>query len=205
MPTWSGILEEIGQTVEGNRSPDFDRIRRKYLADLYKHTNRNVILYASGWLQKNNTPNHLITIGGEDIQALMEVTSGLGSGSGLDLILHRPGGSVESAEAIVAYLRSRFSHIRIFVPNLARSAATMLCCAADEIVLGKHCFLGPTDPQILLPTPLGDRFIPAQAILNQSFSGTGAVKIVENHTGRAFIKQHVPRPLQSEVGLELPG
>ncbi|MCY4309899.1 MAG: hypothetical protein OXC54_01060 [Rhodospirillaceae bacterium] len=43
----------------------------------------------------------------------------------------------------------------------------MIACAADEIVLGKHSFLGPIDPQLLLPTSLGVRAVPAQAILDQ--------------------------------------
>ena len=43
----------------------------------------------------------------------------------------------------------------------------MIACAADEIVLGKHSFLGPTDPQIPLSTPLGLRLVPAQAVLDQ--------------------------------------
>ena len=30
-----------------------------------------------------------------------------------------------------------------------------------------------------------------------TFSGTSAVKIVESHTGRAFIKQHIVQPVQS--------
>ena len=55
----------------------------------------------------------------------MEVSQGL-EGDGLDLILHSPGGSPEAAEAIVSYLRSRFSHIRVIVPQLAMSAATMI-------------------------------------------------------------------------------
>ena len=96
----------------------------------------------------------------------MEVSHGL-HGNELDLILHSPGGSPEAAEAIVSYLRSRFSHIRVIVPQLAMSAATMIACAADEIVLGKHSFLGPTDPQILLATPLGVRSVPAQTVLDQ--------------------------------------
>ncbi len=96
----------------------------------------------------------------------MEVVQGL-DGENLDLVLHSPGGSPEAAEAIVSYLRSRFSHIRVIVPQLAMSAATMIACAADEIVLGKHSFLGPTDPQIVLPTPLGVRLVPAEAILAQ--------------------------------------
>lgn len=96
----------------------------------------------------------------------MEVCHGLKSPD-LDLILHSPGGSPEAAEAIVSYLRSRFSNIRVIVPQLAMSAATMVACAANQIVLGKHSSLGPTDPQILVPTSLGVRAAPAQAILNQ--------------------------------------
>ena len=96
----------------------------------------------------------------------MEVSDGI-SGDKLDLILHSPGGSPEAAEAIVAYIRSRFSHVRVIVPHLAMSAATMIACAADELVLGIHSFLGPTDPQIVLMTSLGLRAVPAQAILDQ--------------------------------------
>ena len=160
MPIWSEILTELGNP------PAFDGVRRKYLLELHRHSGRSVILYASGWLQKTDAPPALTSIGDEDIQALMEVSHGLGEG-GLDLILHSPGGSPEAAEAIVSYLRSRFSHIRVIVPQLAMSAATMIACAADEIVLGKHSFLGPTDPQILLQTSLGMRAVPAQAVLDQ--------------------------------------
>ena len=71
------------------------------------------------------------------IQAFMEVSQGL-EGDGFDLILHSPGRSPEVAEAIVSYLRSCFSHIRVIVPQLAMSAATMIACAADEFVQGNH-------------------------------------------------------------------
>ena len=47
------------------------------------------------------------------------------------------------------------------------SAATMMACAGDVIVLGKHSFLGPIDPQFVINTPVGNRMIPAQAILDQ--------------------------------------
>lgn len=165
MPIWSDILGELASTSGQGEPPDFDGVRRKYLLELHHHTQRNVILYASAWIQKQVDPTS-VSIGDEDIHALMEVSWGL-DGPDLDLILHSPGGSPEAAEAIVSYLRSRFSHIRVIVPNLAMSAATMVACAADEIVLGEHSFLGPTDPQIVLSTPLGVRFVPAQAVLDQ--------------------------------------
>ena len=165
MPIWSEILAELNETAKG-KPPDFDGVRRKYLHQLNKHTKRDTILYASGWLQRQQVAPGLISIVDEDIQALMEVTSGL-RGPYLDLILHSPGGSSEAAEAIVSYLRSRFSDIRVIVPQLAMSAATMISCAADRIVMGKHSFLGPTDPQFVLLTQLGIRAVPAQAILDQ--------------------------------------
>ena len=113
MPIWRGVLAELA----ARQPPDFDGVRRNYLVALHRHTGRNVILYASGWLQRESPPG-LVSIGDEDMQAFMEVSHGL-DGDLLDLILHSPGGSPEAAEAIVSYLRSRFSHIRVIVPQLA--------------------------------------------------------------------------------------
>jgi Serine dehydrogenase proteinase len=50
---------------------------------------------------------------------------------------------------------------------MAMSAATMISCAANEIVMARHSFLGPIDPQLLMQTGLGPRYVPAQAILDQ--------------------------------------
>ena len=167
MPTWSEILAELAQSQAETGIPQFDAIRRKYLVGTYKATKRNVILYASKWTQPTaGVSPELVSIVDEDIQGLMEVVHGL-TGPNLDLILHSPGGSAEAAEAFVAYLRSKFHHIRVIVPQMAMSAATMIACAADVIVLGKHSFLGPIDPQLVLNTPLGIRMAPAQAILDQ--------------------------------------
>lgn len=166
MPLWSEVLREVEASAQaGNGQPDFDAIRRRYLSRLAEYTGRSTILYASGWLQKS-TLQQETSIFDEDLHGFMEVESGIGGGP-LDLILHSPGGSAETAEAIVTYLRARHTHLRVIVPMLAKSAATMIACAADEIVMGRHSFLGPTDPQLFLNTPLGSRFVPAQAILDQ--------------------------------------
>ncbi len=167
MPTWSGILEELKQSAKQGSPPQFDSIRRKYLFAANQYTSRDTILYATRCTQGGlPVPPDLVSIADEDIQGLMEVVHGL-KGPNLDLILHSPGGSLEAAEAFVLYLRSKFDHIRVIVPNMAMSAASMISCAADIIVLGKHSFLGPTDPQIILHTPLGVRMVAAQAVLAQ--------------------------------------
>ena len=166
MPIWSDILAEIAKTERPNGTRDFDRVRRKYLAEMHDRSGRNVILYASGWLQKPEVPPARVSIADDDVQGLMEAMDEL-DGDSLDLIVHSPGGSPETAEAIVGYVRSRFARLRVIVPHLAMSAATMIACAADEIVLGDHSSLGPIDPQFVLPTALGVRAVPAQSILEQ--------------------------------------
>jgi Serine dehydrogenase proteinase len=86
----------------------------------------------------------------------------------LDLVLHSPGGSPEAAEGIVSYLRGKFTEeIRVIVPHLAMSAATMIACAANRVIMGRHSWLGTTDPQLPLQTPLGPRLVAAQATIEQ--------------------------------------
>jgi len=167
MPTWSELLAELKKSAGGQGGPQFDAVRKRYLVQLQEHTKRNVILYATKFTQSGtNISPEAVSIVDEDLQGLMEVIHGL-SGPDLDLILHSPGGSPEAAEALVLYLRSKFSNIRVVVPQMAMSAATMIACAADAVLLGKHSFLGPIDPQVVVNTPLGRRMVPAQAVLEQ--------------------------------------
>ena len=166
MPIWSEILKEINETPTPQGTPDFDKVRRTYLAQLHRYTGRNTIIYASAWLQKPEVPPNMISIVDEDMQAFMENVYGL-DGDKLDLVLHSPGGVVESAEHIVSYLRSRFTDIRVLVPQLAMSAATMLACASNSIVMGRYSALGPIDPQIQVNSGSGTRYAAAQAILDQ--------------------------------------
>lgn len=180
MATWSEILaelQELGQHLQrtggllpdGTRLParvsQFDFVRRKYLRQLADHTGRPVILYATKWTQGGAAVD-LVSITPEDIQGFMEVVYGLPLGP-LDVVLHSPGGSAEAAEALVNYLRSKFTNIRVIVPQAAMSAACMLACSADRIVMARHSSLGPIDPQMVLDTPLGRRMVPVYAILEQ--------------------------------------
>ncbi len=165
--SWSGILDELRATRLPGTVPDYDSVRRQYLNRLANRTKRHTILYATKFTQRDpNLPPELISIVDEDVQGLMEVVHGSKSKK-LDLILHSPGGSLDAAEGIVNYLREKFSDIRVIVPQLAQSAATMICCAADEVMMGAHSSLGPIDPQIFVNTPLGSKFVPAQAIIDQ--------------------------------------
>jgi hypothetical protein len=146
MPSRADIDAEIKRA-----SLAADNVRRGYLKGLAEYTRHDTIIYAS---------RPQIPILPDDIQGFMSALKDL-KGDTLDLILHSSGGSSEAAEQIVMYLRSKYSKIRVLVPQGAMSAATMIACAADEIVMGKQSAIGPIDPQY--QTPIG--VVPAYAIL----------------------------------------
>lgn len=168
MPTWSNIAAEIQAQNQAGNLNSFDEVRRKYLVKAYQKTGRATILYATNWTSPDpNIPQGMLSINEGDMQGLMEVFNGV-TETKLDLILHSPGGQIDAAAAMVSYLRSKFEHIRAIVPHAAMSAAGMIACAADSIVMGKHSFLGPADPQFTLPTTLGGmRQVAVQSIIEQ--------------------------------------
>ena len=160
MPRWGELIKEIKKLVENGEKAPYDLIRRKYLLKLFEYTKRPTIVYASAWT--NGKSGH-VSIDEGDRKGFMEAINGLKSDQ-LDLIIHSPGGSAEETERIVKYLREKFNHIRAIIPYSAMSAATMLACSADEIIMAKHSYMGPIDPQVSI---VGKGFIPAQAILDE--------------------------------------
>ena len=165
MPTWSELLREIAGARDASTSV-YDTLRRKYASALTKYLSTPVIVYASAFLQKPDASINELMMSSDDMEGFMEVVHGL-KGREVYLILHSPGGSAETAESIVSYLRYKFDRITVIVPHMAKSAATMVACAADEIIIARHGELGPIDPQFVLQTPLGLRMVPAQSIINQ--------------------------------------
>ena len=141
MPSWGDMLMDLKET----KSP-LDVMRRKYLSLMNQYTDRNVIAYYSGFIQKVNIAG--TSIDENDKNALMQAVCGLDRSKGLDLILHTPGGQIAAAESLVIYLKALFgNNIRAFIPQLAMSAGTMIALSTKEIVMGKQSNLGPIDPQ----------------------------------------------------------
>src|SRR5258708_9543382 len=66
----------------------------------------------------------------------------------VDLIIHTPGGLVLAAFQIARALRDHHGKVTVFVPHYAMSGGTLICLAADEIVMSPHAVLGPIDPQL---------------------------------------------------------
>jgi len=165
MATWGQILNEIRGAIQAGDKMAFDNVRNKYVKNLSDFTGRDTIVYVANWTQGGLPPN-LVSISDEDVHAFMEALEGLRN-ENLDLILHTGGGSAEATDAIVSYLRQKYKHIRIIIPQAAMSAGTMLACSADVIVMGKQSSIGPIDPQFILQTSVGVQVLPAHAIIEQ--------------------------------------
>lgn len=165
MPTKSEITQNVLNAKNGAQ----DEIRRNFLKELSDYTKRDTLLYCSAYTtpQANGVPSDALSLVTGDMQGFMSSLHGLNN-KNLDLIIHSPGGSSEAVEQIVIYLRSKYNHIRAIIPQNAMSAATMLACACDEIIMGKHSAIGPIDPQITFPMQNGTLFTaPAHSILNE--------------------------------------
>ena len=178
MADWSEILTEL----QDNKG-DFDSVRRKYLKSLHDNTERNVIAYYSGWLQKQSAPK--LAINDLDKNAFMATIRGLDREKGLDLLLHTPGGDVAATESIIDYLTTMFKDIRVIVPQLAMSGGTMIACAANEIVMGKHSSLGPIDPQFQMPA---GGSVAAHGVLEEFKQ---AYEEIKNDQNRIFVWQPI--------------
>jgi hypothetical protein len=68
----------------------------------------------------------------------------------VDVLIHSAGGDGLAAWKLMSLLRERFDKVRVLVPFMAFSAATLFALGADEIVMHPHASLGPIDPQITM-------------------------------------------------------
>jgi len=91
------------------------------------------------WPKKLTTP---------DVHAFSRAWQELPRGKSVDLIIHTEGGMVAAARSFALQLRQHASRLEVLVPYKARSAGTLLCLAADAIILGPVAEFSPIDPLI---------------------------------------------------------
>jgi len=164
MPGWIETKQEIER-----RGSDYDGVRRERIREVERITGRPLVIYATAFLQTDKVAVVAGEVGIDNYDPIgFDEVIGPIEGDSLDVLLHSPGGSAEAAESIISLLRSRYSSLRFIVPHMAKSAATMICCAGDEILMDERSELGPIDPQMRLRRGDGQQIqAPAQAILKQ--------------------------------------
>ncbi len=78
----------------------------------------------------------------------LAAAAGQAEGDAIDVVLYSHGGAIDAAYVVARDLRRRFEEVAVFVPLCAKSAATLVALAADELVLGPWGELGPLDAQV---------------------------------------------------------
>lgn len=169
MASWNDIVQEIAALTP--QSDSYDIVRRRKIDVVRQITGRNLVIYATDFTAKNpikaQFTGPLTAIGLTDKDGFDEVTRNLPHDTELDVLLHSPGGSAEATESIVELLRARFQRVRFIIPNVAKSAATMMAMSGEELLLDERSELGPTDPQMLMIRDGQQIVAPAQAIKDQ--------------------------------------
>ena len=66
----------------------------------------------------------------------------------ISLFLYTRGGSTLTAWTIVNLIRQFCNKLEAIVPSKARSAGTLICLGADDILMTKQATLGPIDPSV---------------------------------------------------------
>lgn len=165
MPSWNDLLTELeAQQTDGAKSAWLKTKQDEAITAIAaRRGDRNVLFYASAFLQKPQLPGQNLQITQEEINGFMSVIYGMTWTKGLTLLLHTPGGVTNAAETIVAYLWSKFPDIEVIIPTYAISAGTMISLAANRVVMGRQSQIGPIDPQM----QMGGRFVSARAIVDQ--------------------------------------
>jgi membrane-bound ClpP family serine protease len=85
---------------------------------------------------------------------LEELLTGADPQQPLHLLLSTPGGDGEVAVRLVRAMKARCSELTIIVPDMAKSAGTIMCLGADKIVMAAASDLGPVDPQMQIGNTL---------------------------------------------------
>ena len=115
--------------------------RRQLVTSVQELTGRTLICYidtSEGGISR------------DDILGFGDLLHNVVSDQQLDLLLHTGGGDIDATEKIIKVVRSVAGNaeFRIIVPDMAKSAGTLMTFGADQILMSDTSELGPIDPQI---------------------------------------------------------
>lgn len=137
-----------------------------------------------------------------DIPHLETVLNSLSGADQINLLLHSPGGDGTIVEKMVDMCRAHLSgqnrKLRVIVPNIAKSAATVLALGADQILMGYCSELGPIDPQVPIAVSGITQWISAFAFVE------ARDKLMEQIAAATKKKEPTVGLLQQLAGLNIP-
>lgn len=115
-------------------------LRQLLIRDVQLLTGRPLVVYfASPFLSSS--------IRNEDVRRLYEVVRPF-EGMEIDLMIETGGGETDATEGLVSMMQKVVKSFRAIVPLRAKSNGTLLCLAAEKILMGPTSELGPIEPSV---------------------------------------------------------
>lgn len=139
MPTFQQLLKEVGDHKK------HQQLIKDFAKKIARITGRELIVYAADFNKNHPLVPHSIHF--SDKTCFSDLMENISSDE-VDIFIQSPGGSAEVTKAIVGQIRDKFKHVRFIIPNMAKSAATMMVLSGDELLMDDRSELGPIDPQI---------------------------------------------------------
>lgn len=117
--------------------------RQELIRRIQDRTGRRLICFVAGSRLQ-------CMISQSDTIPFVDLLHNLKKDEGVELLLHTIGGSVDAAEKLIRLVRSKAgdAELRVIVPELAKSAGTVMVLGADCVVMSDTSELGPIDPQM---------------------------------------------------------
>jgi hypothetical protein len=95
-----------------------------------------------------------------DVVGFVEMLHNIPENSPIDLLLNTCGGDVDACEKLVSLIHAKTcdQEFRVIVPDLAKSAGTLMALGADKIITSDTSELGMIDPQFPTKDARGNEF-----------------------------------------------
>jgi len=162
-PVFAGIINELNLNQDQLQKRQGLMLRiEDLLSKRFKARNRLI-----SYIMRFDHPKSMVS--SADVAALEAILNSISQAEQLNVIIHSPGGDGSIIEKMVEMCRGHLPRnnaiLRVIVPNIAKSAATLFSLGADTIVMGYCSELGPIDPQVRVAVSGITQYISALAFV----------------------------------------
>lgn len=124
--------------------------RQEMIRELERLNSRTLLSYICG---------RSAEIDRDDTAGFVDLIHNIHAGDKIDLVLHTGGGDIDAAEKLIKLVQNRVGpegHIRVVIPDFAKSAGTIMALGAHSILMSDSSELGAIDPQFWLKDGRGN-------------------------------------------------
>jgi ClpP class serine protease len=125
--------------------------RQDLIKEIDASEGTNLICYVGGYHTE---------IDRDDIIGFVDLLHNIPEGEPIDLLLHTCGGDVDACEKLVSVVHAKVidSPFRVIIPDMAKSAGTLMALGGNTIVMSDTSELGMIDPQFPMRDNQGNEF-----------------------------------------------